>query len=98
MEQPLSSFQAEMLARLERPLRQTWPANRAQLLRYELGFSPEGAIVRLLYSAEEPLQEGAAEVMQRVLRANLGSPDLILRLEYEPPGVHDPPPEVRLIQ
>jgi uncharacterized hydrophobic protein (TIGR00271 family) len=98
MEQPLSAIQQEMVARLERPLRQAWPSNRAELLRYELGFSPQGAVVRLLYTAEEPLQEGAAEVMQRVLRANLGSPDLILRLEYEPPGLHDPPPEVRPVR
>ena len=56
----LDGVRRELVARLEQPLHEAWPAGSATLLGYELGFSPSGIVVRLRYQAPTALEEAAA--------------------------------------
>ena len=54
----LDGVRRELVARLEQPLHEAWPAGSATLLGYELGFSPSGIVVRLRYQAPAALERG----------------------------------------
>lgn len=84
----IESMRTEMLARLEGPLKETWPSGGPELMAYELGLDPEGIVVRLRYKAAEPLDEVAQAILSKVLQTRLQVSKLRLLLEYEPP-----PPE-----
>jgi hypothetical protein len=81
----LENVHSELMARLDQPLKEIWPSGRAQLLEYELGFSPKEIVVRIRYQAEEPLEAAAEEVISRALRARLGVEQLRLIAERQSP-------------
>jgi len=86
--QDLESIRAELLGRLESPLKQTWPSNAAPLLGYELGFTANEVLVQVRYQSATPLGPSVEETVANVLRAELATPNLRLVLTNEPP----PPP------
>jgi uncharacterized hydrophobic protein (TIGR00271 family) len=85
----LDGVRRELVARLEQPLQESWPAGSATLLGYELGFSPGGIVVRLRYQAPAALEEAAAAVLRNVFRSRLQVEQLRLEMDWVPP---DPPP------
>jgi uncharacterized hydrophobic protein (TIGR00271 family) len=85
----LDAVRRELLARLEQPLRESWPAESATLLDYELGVSPGGFAVRLRYQAPAPMDEAAAAVLRNVLRSRLNVGQLRVEMGWVPP---EPPP------
>lgn len=82
----LESIRGEVLSRLERALKQIWPAEAATLLGYELGFSGEELLVRLRYESAKPMDAGAQEVLQRALQNGLQTKNLQLILEHQRPA------------
>ena len=87
----LASIGAEALKRLEVPLKDAWPGAAGELLSYELGFTPEGLLVRIHYRNVEPLDPTAQEILAKVLKSQLNVDKLRLDLEQEKP----PPQKVR---
>ena len=87
--QDLASVKAEMMARLEGPLKEIWPSDRAQLLEYELGFTAADTVVRIRYQAADAMEAAAEEILTRAFRARLGTDRLRLVLERQAP----PPPQ-----
>jgi uncharacterized hydrophobic protein (TIGR00271 family) len=83
--QTLASMRAEVLARLEKPLKEIWPAEEVPLLGYELGFDPEGILVRVRYRAPKPLDATAEQIISAFLRKQLGIDQLRVELENTPP-------------
>jgi hypothetical protein len=81
----LNSMRADLLSRLEQPLKEIWPAETAPLLSYELGFTPEDIVLRARYKSEKPLDPTAASMLLKVLQTRLNAPKLRLLLEHEPP-------------
>jgi hypothetical protein len=88
----LESMRPELLARLEGPLKETWPSGGPELMAYELGLDPEGVVVRLRYKAAEPLDEVSRALLSNVLQNRLQVSKLKLLLEYEAPA---PGPKAR---
>lgn len=86
----LASIGAEALKRLEVPLKDAWPAAAGELLSYELGFTPEGLLVRIHYRNVKPLDPTAQEILAKVLKSQLNVDKLRLDLEQEKPP---PPPQ-----
>jgi len=76
--QDLETIRADLVARLQGPLDDLWPAERAKLLLAQIGLSAQSTVVRVEYSAEEPLGDAAAEVLRNGLRQDLGVDDLQL--------------------
>jgi uncharacterized hydrophobic protein (TIGR00271 family) len=89
--QDLDTVRADLLARLEGPLKEIWPSETAPLLSYELGFTPEELLVRVRYKSEKPLDATAQEMLAKVLQARLRAEKLRLVLEQEAP----PPPPAK---
>jgi uncharacterized hydrophobic protein (TIGR00271 family) len=87
----LATIQADLLARLYRPLNELWPEKRACLQSYEIAFSPDAVVVRIAYQADENLDETARDILTRGLRSALGVERVRLSLENETP----PPQESR---
>lgn len=81
----LDSIRADVMARLEGPLKEIWPAESAPLLSYELGFTPEDSLVRVRYQAAKPLDPTAEQVLSNVLKSRLHIEKFRLVLEYQPP-------------
>ena len=83
--QSLESLRAEVLARLENPRKEIWPAEEVPLLGYELGFDREGVLVRVKYQAAKPLDATAEQIISAFLRKQLGIDQLRVELENTPP-------------
>ncbi|MBI4907857.1 MAG: DUF389 domain-containing protein [Acidobacteria bacterium] len=81
----LDSTRTELIARLEQPLKEVWPAESAPLLSYEVGFTSEDIVVRVRYKAETPLDSTAEVMLTKVLQSRLNVSKLRLILEHEAP-------------
>jgi uncharacterized hydrophobic protein (TIGR00271 family) len=81
----LNSMKAELVSRLDRPLKEIWPAESAVLLSYELGFTPEEILVRIRYQSQQALDSAAEAMLTHLLQSRLGVPALRLVLEHEAP-------------
>jgi uncharacterized hydrophobic protein (TIGR00271 family) len=88
--QDLQTTGAEVLARLQQPLQEVWPADSATLQSYEIGFTPNGTVVHLRYKAEAPLDASVAQILEKVLKTQLHVDTLHLELEWDQPT---PPPK-----
>jgi uncharacterized hydrophobic protein (TIGR00271 family) len=86
--QDLDSIRADLVQRVDGPVKQTWPTNAAPLLGYEVGFTGTETLLRVRYQAAKPLDASAEEAIANALRIELAVPALRLVLENEPP----PPP------
>jgi uncharacterized hydrophobic protein (TIGR00271 family) len=84
----IESVRTELLARLESPLKEIWPATGAEMVAYELGLAQEGLVVRVRYKAEKQLDEMAQAILSKALQTRLDAPALRLILEHDVP-----PPE-----
>lgn len=80
----LDSVRADALARLEDPLAELWPRDAASLKSKEIGFDPDGIVVRLGYTGEPILDELASEVLRRGIQSQLGVEKLRLELQQLP--------------
>lgn len=80
----LEAFRAELMGRLDRPLEELWPTDHAQVVSTEIGFDARGAVLRILYQAEEDFSEASRDVLRRGMAAELGDPRLRLELERAP--------------
>lgn len=81
----LASIGADALKRLEIPLKDAWPSAAGELLSYEIGFTPEGLMVRIHYRNVKPLDPTAQEILTKVLKSQLNVDKLSLDLEQEKP-------------
>jgi uncharacterized hydrophobic protein (TIGR00271 family) len=81
----IESVRPEVLAQLEAPLRETWPENGGEMTAYELGFDPEGVVLRLRCKSAKPLDEVAQVVLTKALQSRLRISKIRLLLEYENP-------------
>jgi uncharacterized hydrophobic protein (TIGR00271 family) len=86
----LDGVRRELVARLEQPLQESWPAGSATLLGYELGFSPSGVVVRLRYQAPAALDEAAAAVLRKTFQSRLHVEQLRLEMDWVPPELAPP--------
>jgi hypothetical protein len=84
-EADITSIRAELISRLDAPLKETWPATKANLVNYEIGFTPSETIVHVKYEADAPLDETAEEMMMNVLRSRLDVATLRVSLEHMKP-------------
>jgi uncharacterized hydrophobic protein (TIGR00271 family) len=89
----LDGVRRELVARLEQPLHEAWPAGSATLLGYELGFSPGGIVVRLRYQAPAALEEAVAAVLQNVFQSRLHVEHVRVEMDWVPPEAPPPPPK-----
>lgn len=85
----LDSVRRELVARLEQPIQESWPAGSATLLGYKLGFSPSGIIVRLRYQAPVALDEVAAAILRKVFQSRFHVEQLRVEMDWTRP---EPPP------
>jgi hypothetical protein len=74
------------VARLERPLKETWPAGAGELLGYEMGFTPEELLVKIRYQSATALDATAQEILAKVLKAELKVDKLRLEFQQEKPA------------
>jgi uncharacterized hydrophobic protein (TIGR00271 family) len=81
----LNSIRTELIARLEQPLKEIWPAESAPLVSYEVGFAPEDVVVRVRYKSDNPVDSTAEAMLTRLLQTRLNVPKLRLILEHEAP-------------
>lgn len=81
----LNSVRAELIGRVEQPLKEVWPAESAPLVSYEVGFTSEETLVRVRYKSEAPLDATAEVMLTKVLQTRLDAPKLRLILEHEAP-------------
>jgi len=86
----LEAFRAELMARLDRPLEELWPADHAQVVSTEIGFDARGAVLRIRYQAEEDFSQEAADVLRRGVASQLGAQRLRLELDRV---VREPAPQ-----
>ncbi len=84
--QDLESIRAEVVARLERPLRETWPAQSGELVSFEMGFAPDDVLVRIRYRSAKALDAASEEILSNVLKTQLKVAKLRLYLEQEKPA------------
>jgi uncharacterized hydrophobic protein (TIGR00271 family) len=84
----LESIRADVVSRLEVPLKATWPAEAGELLGYELGLAPEDVSVHIRYQSAKSLDPAAKEILSNVLKAQLKVDKLRLELEQEKPPRH----------
>jgi hypothetical protein len=80
----LDSVRADVLPRVEAPLKELWPSEATELLGYELGFTSEGTLVRARFRSDKELDPVAAEVLSKALQSRLAVDNLRLVLEREP--------------
>jgi len=90
--QDINTVRAEMLARLDAPLRQVWPSDSAPMIGHELSFTPEEVLVRVRYLSSQPLDEIAHETLSRFLQGHLRADKFRLVLEHEQPLPQPPRP------
>jgi len=81
----LDTVRLETLAHLEGPLKEIWPAESAELLGSEFGFTSEGVVVHLRYQSAKPLDATVGETLGRALAASVGVEQLRVSLDYEKP-------------
>lgn len=81
----LNSMRTELVDRVGQPLKEMWPVEAAELLAYEVGFTPEETLVRVRYKSETPLEAAAESMLTKVLQLRLNAPNLRLILEQEAP-------------
>jgi hypothetical protein len=89
----VEDLRTDVLGRIEGPLREVWPSGNAELLAYEVGFTPEDVVVRVRYKSAEPLEPATEAVLANFLRGRIETEKLRLILEREPPP--RPPRRVR---
>jgi len=89
----LDGVRRELVARLEQPLHEAWPAGSATSLGYELGFSASGIVVRLRYQSPAALEEAVAAVLQKVFESRLHVEKLRVEMDWVLPEA--PPPPVK---
>jgi uncharacterized hydrophobic protein (TIGR00271 family) len=87
--QNLQAMHAEILARIERSLKDLWPESQAPLQQFELGFGPSGVLLRIGYSSETQLDTAVEQVLAKALGDRLGITDLQLVLEQQEPAPPD---------
>jgi hypothetical protein len=83
--QDLESIRADVMSRLERPIKEVWPTDAGELLDYEMGFTPEELLVRIRYRSTKALDSTAQEILSKVLKAQLKIDKLRLDLQQEKP-------------
>jgi len=81
----LESMRRDLVARMEAPLKEAWPADAAPLSGFELGFTPEGVVARVHYTSRAALDPATQEVLTRVLRTRLKVDNLQVVFERESP-------------
>jgi len=81
----LNSMRAELIARVEQPLKEVWPADLAPMVSFEVGFTAEELLLRVRYKAEKPLDPAVEAVLGQALQTRLKEPTLRLLLEHEAP-------------
>ena len=84
--QDLESLRADVTARLDRLLKETWPAGAGELLGYEMGFTPEELLVRIRYQSATALDATAQEILAKVLQVELKVDKLRLEFQQEKPA------------
>jgi hypothetical protein len=84
--QNLQAIHADVLARIERPLKDLWPASQASLDQFELGFRPSGILLRVAYNSENKLDAAVEQVLAKALGDRFGIPNLQLLLEQQEPA------------
>lgn len=87
----VDSLRAELMSRLEQPLKAAWPAETGALQSYELGFTPQQVLVRIKYQAPKPFDASFEQVMSNVLKSALQVEklELVLEHEYPPKAPHN---------
>lgn len=83
--QELGKTREDLIRRVEKPLREVWPAESAPLISYEVGFTPEEILVRVRYQSKTSLDATAEAMLTKVLQTRLNEPELKLILERETP-------------
>jgi uncharacterized hydrophobic protein (TIGR00271 family) len=91
----ISAIRAELVSRMDGPIKEAWPATNATLVDYELGFTPAETVVHIKYNAEAPMDTAAVEMMANLLRARLDAPQLRLSMEHMNPTPTEPAPSNR---
>ncbi|MBS1876484.1 MAG: DUF389 domain-containing protein [Acidobacteria bacterium] len=91
----LQEIAASVVPRLEQALKTLWPDSAGELLAYELGFAPEGVVVRIRYRSAQPLDSPAADVLSQALESQLNVERIRLELEAEKPAAPKPVPRAR---
>jgi len=81
----LDAVRLETLAHMEGPLKAIWPAESAELLGSEYGFTSDGVVVHLRYQSAKPLDATVGETLARALAAQVGVPQLRVSLDYQKP-------------
>ena len=93
--QDLESLRADVTARLDRLLKETWPAGAGELLGYEIGFTPEELLVRIRYQSATLLDATAQEILSEVLKAQLKADKFRVEFQQEKPAPLPKKPRVR---
>jgi uncharacterized membrane protein len=90
----IESIRSDLVSRLEQPLREIWPAEKAILLSAEIGFTSAETLVRLRYQSDAAIEETAAAMLTRLLRSrlNIASLRVVLERETPPPAAASRPP------
>lgn len=87
--QDLQAMHAEVLARVEGPLKDLWPESEASLQQFELAFRPSGMLLRIDYSAENKLDSAAEKILAKALGDRLGVENLQLLLAQKDPALEE---------
>jgi len=93
--QDLESLRADVTARLDRLLKETWPAGAGELLGYEIGLTPEELLVRIRYQSATPLDAIAQEILSKVLKAQLKVDKFRVEFQQEKPAPLPKKPRAR---
>jgi uncharacterized hydrophobic protein (TIGR00271 family) len=83
--QDLASVRSELISRVEKPLKEVWPADAASLESFEVGLTPEDIVLRIRYRSDSPFDPTAEAMLTQVLRSRLNVANLRLALEREAP-------------
>ncbi len=86
----IAALRPELVARIDAPLKEAWPAASATLVDYELGFTPSESVVHVRYTAPEPLNPAVAEMLTNLLRSRLDAPQLRILMEQTNPAPQEP--------
>ncbi|MBI4891203.1 MAG: DUF389 domain-containing protein [Acidobacteria bacterium] len=81
----VESVRADLMSRLEQPLKLVWPEDAGKLQAYELGLTPEQVLVRVSYESPKPFDAPFEQTLANVLRSALHLEKLQLILEHHPP-------------
>lgn len=94
--QDLESVRTDVLTRLEAPLKEIWSPEAGEILSYELGFAPEGTVVRIRYRSSQPLDAASQQMLSNVLKKQLNVQALRVDLLLEKPA--SPPARQRYVR